>query len=130
MKTVNTYRSSHFDNTNPDELTSIDLDLFPLAVLQAAQEDLGREVITDYFREMYEFGISSQQMGMEIKRAQLTGITLTHKKLERWLKAQNIEDFTDLSDPNLLTVHLKYHIKQMQDSVDVFQQIVDSLTRN
>lgn len=106
-----------------DYLVHLTTDLYPTEVLYAAKAELGDKVITDYFAEMYMFGIKAQQTNTQIQAAQATGILLTHGKLQKWLKSKNIVDIVDLQNTEVLRVFLSHHIKQMEESLELFKII-------
>jgi hypothetical protein len=113
--------------TNDDELVDIKTELYPREILYAAQATLGADKITAYYAEMYEFGIECMKEGLQIKKAQMTGIKLTHQKLKGFLSKQGIEDVANMDNVELTKIYLKHHLAQMEESVKIFRSIAAAL---
>jgi hypothetical protein len=122
-KLKNNFTSGTRDFNDDGELVAVKQQLFPVEVLHAAQGDLGTDVLTDYYRQMYEFGIDAQMNDTKIKPAQLTGITLTHNKLKTWLGKKSISDIAEIENPAVMKLFLKHHINAMQEALTVFKAI-------
>ena len=111
-----------------DTLVPVKHQLYPVEILAAAQASIGADKLSDYFIDMYAFGIRAQNQGIEIKKKQLTGITLTHSKLTKWLAAQNITDIANMDDPIVTRIYLAHHISAMESALAVFKTISRSIS--
>ena len=132
LRTKQQYRDfypqgSVFKDAEEESLVEIKHPLYPIEILAAAQASMGTDKMSDYFIDMYAFGIKCQQQGIAVKKKQLTGITLTHSKLKKWLAAQAITDIANLDDPIVTRIYLKHHIAAMESALAVFKTIAASV---
>jgi hypothetical protein len=113
--------------SDPDELVDVALELYPTEIVRAAQAELGQKALSDYFVEIYEFAKQSKEHNSRVKKSQLSGVLLTHNKINKWLAMKGINDVLDLYNPDVLKIYLQYHSETMKKSAAVFETISKNL---
>lgn len=120
--TTGTYQSA-----STEDLVDVPVALFPPAVVNAAAKALGEKALSDYFIGIYDHSYRAQAAGSGINRNQLQGVLLSHKKIQKWLTAQGINDIANTGDPKIMRIYLEEHLNNIRQAVKVFEEIAQQL---
>lgn len=111
---------------NAEELIAIPFELFPEEIIRAAAHELA---LPDYIIDIYLFGYTAQTANAQVKKSQLQGITLTHKKLEKWMTSKDIKSVFDINNKAVLAAFIQFHVNRAESSLAVLKFIAQEVTK-
>lgn len=114
--------------SDPDEGVHVSFDLYPTEVVAAAQKALGAKALSSYFVEIYEYVRRCKEYDVDVKKSQASGALTTHRKIEKWLTKQGVNDVFDLQEPVVLKMYLEYHAQNIESSLVVWKDIVKAIS--
>jgi hypothetical protein len=110
--------------TDPDQLTPITFELYPVEVLDAAQRALGKSKLNDYAVELYKFAIKSKAKGLPVKVAQLSGVLLTQGKVDKWFEQASIKTLLNTGvGEEVFLAYAAYHKARIEESEAVMSAL-------